>query len=132
MFLPCRYTRFHLQITLPIVCALAAFSPVGAQRPASVGMVAQRGISPTHIRATALRSAARYTLVAKGPAPLSRYLFLGAAAGAISGIVVSYIYTHQPRITDHSEDAIAYVVFVPTGAALGAVAGLIAGVSARR
>ena len=65
------------------------------------------------------------------PAPSASRAGRGAAigflVGAAAGTVVAYVTTHQSRVTDHSEDGIAYVVFVPAGALIGLLFGLVVG-----
>ncbi|HUQ83113.1 MAG TPA: hypothetical protein VM076_18320 [Gemmatimonadaceae bacterium] len=55
----------------------------------------------------------------------ARHTLVGALVGATAGAVVALAVTHQGSVTDHSEDGIAYVFFVPIGALVGALVGAV-------
>jgi hypothetical protein len=57
----------------------------------------------------------------------ARYGLIGALTGAATGVLTAFILTHQERVKDHSEDALAYMFLVPTGALAGGVIGAIVG-----
>ncbi|MEO5511912.1 MAG: hypothetical protein ABIS27_14880 [Longimicrobiales bacterium] len=61
-------------------------------------------------------------------ARIAKYAVVGLLGGAAVGFGAAYLYTHQSRVTDHSEDGLVYIVFVPAGALAGAVIGGIAAV----
>jgi NhaP-type Na+/H+ or K+/H+ antiporter len=57
----------------------------------------------------------------------SRGALIGAGIGAAAGLVTAVIATHRSGVTDHSEDALAYVYFPAFGAFLGLVIGAVVG-----
>ena len=60
-------------------------------------------------------------------ASIGRYMFVGLLSGAAVGMLGAFLVTHQSSVTDHSEDGIAYMLFIPAGALAGFVAGGIVG-----
>jgi len=58
---------------------------------------------------------------------VGRYMFVGLLSGAAVGMLGAFLVTHQSSVTDHSEDGLAYMIFVPAGALAGFVAGGIVG-----
>jgi hypothetical protein len=57
----------------------------------------------------------------------SRGALIGAGIGAATGLLGAFIATHQASVTDHSEDALAYIYLPAFGALLGLVVGGIVG-----
>jgi hypothetical protein len=60
-----------------------------------------------------------------------RYIGFGFLAGAALGTTAAFLATHASGVTDHSEDGLAYMFFIPTGAAVGAVVGGVLAVTSR-
>jgi|1185.fasta_scaffold781055_1 hypothetical protein len=52
---------------------------------------------------------------------------IGAGVGAAAGLIGAFVATHQAKVTDHSEDGVALVVFVSFGAFVGLLIGGIVG-----
>jgi hypothetical protein len=52
---------------------------------------------------------------------------IGAAVGGIAGLLYSYVRTHRPEITDHSEDGYVYIIAVPVGVFTGFWLGALVG-----
>jgi len=65
-------------------------------------------------------------------ASVGRYMFVGLLSGAAAGTLGALLVTHQSSVTDHSEDGIVYMIFVPAGALAGLVAGGLLGAIAHR
>ena len=57
----------------------------------------------------------------------ARGALIGAGIGVATGLVVAVIATSDARITDHSEDGLAYIYFSAVGALVGLVVGSIVG-----
>ena len=99
-----------------------------AQRAESVGVRvrAERDLS-------ALRSAGKLSSRVRSDTAPSRALrtsrgaLIGAGIGAATGLVAAFIGTHQASVTDHSEDALAYIYLPAIGAFLGLLIGGIVG-----
>jgi hypothetical protein len=60
-----------------------------------------------------------------------RYISFGFLAGAALGTTAAFLATHAPGVTDHSEDALAYIVFIPTGALFGTLVGGVLAITNR-
>ena len=58
---------------------------------------------------------------------VARGALIGAAIGAGAGVVAAFVVTHKATVTDHSEDALAYLALPAFGALIGLVAGGIVG-----
>ena len=54
-------------------------------------------------------------------------LIVGTVAGAAVGALVAGQQVHRPGVRDHSEDGMAYAVFITGGAVVGAMLGIAAG-----
>ena len=52
---------------------------------------------------------------------------IGAGVGAGVGVVVALVETNRGTVTDHSEDALAYIAFSAFGAFIGLIVGGIVG-----
>ena len=91
--------------------------PIAAQR------VAPAGVTRTYAddRARPDAAAARDSTSAGSRAAK------GALIGGIVGWVFAFGITHTSGVTDHSEDGIVYIICVPLGIVIGALAGAIGG-----
>lgn len=58
---------------------------------------------------------------------VSRGALIGAGVGAATGLVVALVATHSSAVTDHSEDALAYIYVPAFGAFLGLIIGGVVG-----
>ena len=58
---------------------------------------------------------------------VSRAALIGAGVGAGTGLIVALVATHSPGVTDHSEDALAYIYIPALGALLGLLVGGVVG-----
>lgn len=58
-----------------------------------------------------------------------RYVGVGMIAGAALGTAAAFFVTHQSSVTDHSEDGLAYILFIPAGFLIGAVVGGVVGMT---
>jgi hypothetical protein len=109
-----------------LVFALCVASAASAQK----GYSARVGIEPWHSERTLAPRSSFSRDTADSPptsdASAEKYPLIGALIGAGVGFTAAFVVTHQAHVADHSEDALAYVAFVPFGAATGFVIGLVA------
>jgi hypothetical protein len=111
-----------------VIVALLNSAPVlsvEAQQAASirVGLRVETASVPTkatNASKTRDSTATRATRTARGA-------LLGAGIGAATGIVAALIATNQANVTDHSEDALAYIALASIGALVGLLFGGIVG-----
>ena len=54
---------------------------------------------------------------------VARGALIGAGVGAATGLVVALVATHSSGVTDHSEDALAYISIPAFGAFIGLIIG---------
>jgi len=54
-----------------------------------------------------------------------RRALVWAVIGAAAGTAGAYVVTHQSHVTNHEMDALAYVLFLPVGAVVGALGGAL-------
>ena len=59
--------------------------------------------------------------------PTERGAVIGAGIGAATGILAAIIATNQANVTDHSQDAWAYILFTSLGALVGLLVGTLVG-----
>jgi hypothetical protein len=59
---------------------------------------------------------------------IALHSLVGAAVGAAAGGIGALYVTSQPRVTDHSEDGLAYIMLMSAGAIAGLVVGTVVGV----
>jgi hypothetical protein len=97
--------------------ASSQYYPPTALRPATVAAT-QRDLD---------RSATE-SQIGEAGSGVAHDALVGAAVGAGVGLVTAVVATTQPGVTDHSEDVLAYVVFIGLGAGLGLAAGALVGV----
>ena len=56
-----------------------------------------------------------------------RGALIGSGIGAAAGVIVALIETQAGSVTDHSEDALAYLTFATIGALIGYLVGGVVG-----
>jgi len=97
--------------------ALAQYYPPSALRP-TAGAVVQRN----------MRGDAGRSQVGESGPGVAHDALVGAAVGAGVGLITAVVATTQPTVTDHSEDVLAYALFVSLGAGLGLAVGALVGI----
>lgn len=97
--------------------ARSQYYPPTALRPATVATT-QRGLNRN----------ARDAQMGEAGSRVAHDALVGAAVGAGVGLVTAVVATTQPSVSDHSEDMLAYVLFIGLGAGLGLAAGALVGV----
>lgn len=104
----------------------APAQPMLAQRADDIAGVA------TPVRADGeTQAAARASLRPRGTR-VAQHALWGTVLGAAAGGLVAFTATNRAVVLDHSEDGLAYFVFVPAGALLGAVTGTVVGIARTR
>jgi uncharacterized membrane protein len=103
-------------------------SVAGAQRAAAaVGVRPAVPELSAPARAAAVRAAGQ-----AGAARVVRHAAVGALAGAAAGALTAFVVLAASDHPDRSEDGMAYVLFVPAGAALGTIVGAVHGLATGR
>jgi hypothetical protein len=103
---------------------------LGAQQSESIrlGVSVQRNAPASPMTAKVSAPISRDT-TESGWVRASNGALIGAGIGAAAGLVTALIVTHGNGVSDHSEDAIAYVYLPALGAFVGLIVGSIVGLT---
>jgi hypothetical protein len=124
-------TRRSVAIAAGLACCLASFPSRGeAQRAVPLGQRPSATV-PSLLPPPLRFSYAERDSIQPKNISVSHFALVGAGIGAGAGLLAGAIASTQSHVTDHSEDAIAYIAFASAGALIGLVAGTIVGLTRR-
>lgn len=97
------------------LCVITALLCIGVAAP----VMAQRLRSTVPLNVTPGAVALTSNAASSSSSRSANWVVIGAVAGGVGGALYSYIRTHRPEVTDHSEDGYVYIIAVPVGVFTG-------------